>query len=279
MANKTLELRLSLNEDTLHNALAVLNEAGFTPEALMIQVLERCAREGELPLRKPRSRKKARSSEVIFSQNSLFGEIPGVDDVDDEMLPALRPTRPEANLQTLAALQESQAMLRWRARERGSLGEADKNTTLATNLGADRSAPLTLLETRQFRTDKQVIIHDKARPAIIRALEILFTTLTHRRRPDEALALSEDPNAQEFVVPIVAEGLEGPRVLIYQQTDAEVCCVRYGDPEKLLRVVPASLLPGKEGEAAPVPPKPPIDFNNLPTIPPLESLFTDPTMV
>ena len=46
MANKTLELSLSLNEDTLHNALAVLHEAGFTPEALMIQVLERCAREG-----------------------------------------------------------------------------------------------------------------------------------------------------------------------------------------------------------------------------------------
>lgn len=275
MANKTLELSLSLNEDTLHNALAVLHEAGFTPEALMIQVLERCAREGELPLKKSRGKRKMRPSEVIFSQDSLFGEIPG-SEVVEGTLPAIRPTRPEANLQTLAALQESQAMLRWRARERGTLDEKDKDSALGSHLGADQNAPLTLLETRQFRSDKQAIIHDPARPAIIHALEVLFTTLTHRRRPELALSLSENDEGQEFVVPILAPGLEGPRVLIYQQTDAEVCCVRYGDPEQLLRVVPASLIPGRDGEVQVVEEKAPIDFDNLPTIPPIESLFMNP---
>ena len=65
------------------------------------------------------------------------------------------------------ALQEAQAKLRWRARERAS-GEGGSLLPVG-------GAPLELLETKQFRFDKSAIVGDTRRPAIIQALDALFT--------------------------------------------------------------------------------------------------------
>ncbi len=289
----TLELRLTLNADTLSRALSVINEAGFSPEAFMIQVLERCAQEGEIPLKRSRAKKRSAAYMAgVFSQGSLFSD-------DDESAPeavqhAARSLQPVATLETLTALQESQAMLRWRARERKTLTEADANTPLAATLGANQALPLTLLETKQFRLDKRSLIEDPARRAVIRALEQIFRTLTARAEPEGALPLAGSEETGELVVPVIAPGLTEPRVLIVQKTPSEVCCVRYGDPRQLLKVTPLSLLgdaaitspDALRAPTAPAVPSQdntpsaqdtndgPIVFDNLPTIPPLESLFS-----
>gem|GEM_PF-388497 len=273
--NRTLELRLTLNEDTLRRALTIVHDAGFTPEALMVQVLERCARDGEIPLSRPRPRKKAAYMQGVFSQGSLFGSTPEDGTASPEgVLVPVRDVAPAPTLKTLTALQEAQAMLRWRERERRNITEETASTARAGGLTVDRSAPLALLETHQFRQDKQAILTDPEREKIIHALEVVFAVLTHRRTPESALALTGGESPDEYVVPLA--GLAAPRVLIYQRTPAEVCCVRYGDPRELLDVVPEALT-GEADQAKPAAkddkPAEPVDLGNLPTVPPLSSLF------
>ena len=126
--------------------------------------------------------------------------------------PAAKPETLLPSLVTLRALQDAQAKLRWRERERES---ADGSI-----LQSDPDAPLELLETKQFRFDKSLIVGDPRRPAIIAALEALFTELTNRRVPDSLYAVLD---------------VEGASLgLILQIGGAEICLVRYGTPESLL---------------------------------------------
>ena len=125
------------------------------------------------------------------------------------------------SLPTIASLQEAQAKLRWRARERES-AEGQALFGLADQ-------PLELLETKQFRLDKSTIIGDPRRPTIISALEILFTEITTRQTPS---GLRPIEKGECVYVPIAIEG--DPLGLIYEVGEGEICLVRYGAPQALL---------------------------------------------
>ena len=122
---------------------------------------------------------------------------------------------------TLRALQDAQAKLRWRERERES---AD-----GSMLQSGPDAPLELLETKQFRFDKSLIVGDPRRSAIIAALEALFTELTNRRVPE---GLRPVGNGDSLYAVLDVES--APLGLILQIGGAEICLVRYGTPESLL---------------------------------------------
>lgn len=131
-------------------------------------------------------------------------------------------TKLRPSLITMNALQEAQTKLRWRARERAST-EGDSLLPVA-------GAPLELLETKQFRFDKSAIVGDPRRPAIIQALEALFTEITERRRPVGALPID---TTDCLYVPVAVEG--DPIGIICEAGEGEICLVRYGHPEGLLQ--------------------------------------------
>ena len=157
----------------------------------------------------------------LFVQGDLWPED---DDHGSDPAVSAEPTdtKLRPSLITMNALQEAQAKLLWRARERAS-GEGGSLLPVG-------GAPLELLETKQFRFDKSAIVGDTRRPAIIQALETLFTEITERRRPVGALPVD---TTGCLYVPVAVDGY--PLGIIYEAGEGEICLVRYGHPEALLQ--------------------------------------------
>jgi hypothetical protein len=224
---KTYTYRITLDEIEEQRAREVLGHAGMTVEGAISLLLSRTAREGELPLRRARGthrRKPAAGIEGLFVQGDLFAEGPAAPSPLSGRTPGLRPS-----LITIASLQDAQAMLRWRERERS----AEAGELLADAAGK----PLDLLETKQFRLDKALIVSSPQRAAIIAALDAVFTELTAGRTPAEAQPLE---GGESEYLPLRVQGLEtGSLGLIYQKGTAEICLVRYGEPSSLLAAQPA----------------------------------------
>ncbi len=221
---KTYTFTITLDELDARRATEVLAEAGLTPEAVFGQLLERTAREGAIPIKKSRAPKKRRTEAEcpgLFKQGDLFAafKTPKIVAVDDTTAPIDTTLHP--SLPTITSLQEAQAKLRWRARER----ESDEGQALLI----EPTQALELLETKQFRFDKSSIIDDPRRPAIIKALESLFTDITTRQTPSDAHPIEQ---GDSLYVPIRVEGI--PLGLIYQVGEGEICLVRYGQPQDLL---------------------------------------------
>lgn len=222
---KTYTFTITLDELEARRATEVLTEAGLTPEGVIHLLLERTAREGAIPLKKSRATKKRRTEAAcpgLFTQGDLFAafEEPHVAPLEEEPAAPVDTTL-HPSLPTIASLQEAQAKLRWRARERES-AEGQALFGLADQ-------PLELLETKQFRLDKSTIIGDPRRPAIISALEKLFTEITTRQTPS---GLRPIEKGESVYVPIAIEG--DPLGLIYEVGEGEICLVRYGAPQALL---------------------------------------------
>ena len=279
--HKTLDIQLTMNADTLSRALRLLHEAGYTPEAFFMLALERTVLEGGIPFKKPRPRRRATPPAQIsglFEQGNLFapltvevgtldtGLAPRTPEEDEEetgatpteTLPAptprVMPQIAQPTLQTITSLQEAQGLIKWREREREQFltNKAQHASTSGMSVATDNkienelfaqpNEPLRLLETKQFRVDKQQIALDPKRSQIVKALETLFTIMTHRREPEGAYPLQEG-NRAEWVVPVTLTGVTDPNAprlaLIYQRSLHEIVCVRYGTVESLLRSVPA----------------------------------------
>ena len=201
---KTLTFTITLDEIEAGKAAEVLAGAGLTPEGVIRQLLERTARAG-----------------AHFVQGDLFARPDPAEPFYSFNPPAAKPETLLPSLVTLRALQDAQAKLRWRERERES---AD-----GSMLQSGPDAPLELLETKQFRFDKSLIVGDPRRSAIIAALEALFTELTNRRVPE---GLRPVGNGDSLYAVLDVES--APLGLILQIGGAEICLVRYGTPESLL---------------------------------------------
>lgn len=230
---KTVTINLTLDEHDIEGAKSVLSENGLTVENLLTRVIERTAREGAIPLKKRASRPKKKSILAnmfgIFVQGDLFEskddekdktEDPGLE--PENVRPKEEPLRP--TLPSITSLQEAQAMLRWRERER----KATPDAVLSVTRDGDKQ----IIETKQFRLDKVRIAQSPMKAAIIATLEMLFTVLAQGKTPADAVPT--DDRISRYVplyVPGIANGSLG---LIYQAGDAEVCMVRYGKPEELL---------------------------------------------
>ena len=211
---KTLTFTITLDEIEAGKAAEVLAGAGLTPEGVIRQLLERTAREGVVPLRKGRARPKRTDggdAGAHFVQGDLFAR-------PDPAEPFYSFNPPAAKPETLLP---SLVTLRGRERERES---AD-----GSMLQSGPDAPLELLETKQFRFDKSLIVGDPRRSAIIAALEALFTELTNRRVPE---GLRPVGNGDSLYAVLDVES--APLGLILQIGGAEICLVRYGTPESLL---------------------------------------------
>ncbi len=109
-------------------------------------------------LKKSRATKKRRTEAAcpgLFTQGDLFAafEEPQATPLEEEPAAPVDTTL-HPSLSTIASLQEAQAKLRWRARERES-AEGQALFGLADH-------PLELLETKQFRLDKSTIIGQEA---------------------------------------------------------------------------------------------------------------------
>ena len=233
---KTLTFTITLDELDARLAAEVLAQDGLTPEGVIRLILERTAREGALPIKKTKGRRHRAEAVCpgLFVQGDLWAED---EPSDSNPATAVEPadTKLRPSLITMNALQEAQAKLRWRARERasaegGSLRPVD-------------GAPLELLETKQFRFDKSSIVGDARRPAIIQALEALFTEITERRTPAGALPVD---TTDCLYVPVAVDG--DSLGIIYEAGEGEVCLVRYGHPESLLQnpgVLPACFMSTK----------------------------------
>ena len=220
---KTLTFTITLDEIEAGKAAEVLAGAGLTPEGVIRQLLERTAREGVV-LRKGRARPKRTDggdAGAHFVQGDLFARPDPAEPFYSFNPPAAKPETLLPSLVTLRALQDAQAKLRWRERERES---AD-----GSMLQSGPDAPLELLETKQFRFDKSLIVGDPRRSAIIAALEALFTELTNRRVPE---GLRPVGNGDSLYAVLDVES--APLGLILQIGGAEICLVRYGTPESLL---------------------------------------------
>lgn len=221
--SKTINLCITLDDLQADAALAVIAQSGLTPEQLFVYILERTAREGALPIRKTRARRKKPDAAIpgVFRQGSLFDDTP--DALPDDPFEApVRDTSLKANLITIRALQDAQAMLHWRARER----RANPNSTALARKAGD---PRELIETPRFKEEKTQIFNSPERPAIIAALEAAFTDLTQGRTPAGAL-----PVQGESARLVVLGGLKTPVAFIYEGNDDDVCLVRYGTPAELL---------------------------------------------
>ena len=221
---KTLTFTITLDEIEAGKAAEVLAGAGLTPEGVIRQLLERTAREGVVPLRKGRARPKRTDggdAGAHFVQGDLFARPDPAEPFYSFNPPAAKPETLLPSLVTRRALQDAQAKLRWRERERES---AD-----GSMLQSGPDAPLELLETKQFRFDKSLIVGDPRRSAIIAALEALFTELTNRRVPE---GLRPVGNGDSLYAVLDVES--APLGLILQIGGAEICLVRYGTPESLL---------------------------------------------
>lgn len=223
---KTYTYRITIDEIEEQRAREVLGHAGMTVEGAIALLLSRTAREGELPLRRARGmhrRKPAAGIEGLFVQGDLFAEGPAAPAELSGSAPGLRPS-----LITIASLQDAQAMLRWRERER---------TAEAGELLADAAGkPLELLETKQFRLDKALIVSSEQRAAIIAALDAAFTELTAGRTPAESKPLE---GGESCYLPLRVQGLApGSLGIIYEKGAAEICLVRYGAPSSLLAAAP-----------------------------------------
>ena len=101
----------------------MLAGAGLTPEGVIRQLLERTAREGVVPLRKGRARPKRTDggdAGAHFVQGDLFARPDPAEPFYSFNPPAAKPETLLPSLVTLRALQDAQAKLRWRERERES---------------------------------------------------------------------------------------------------------------------------------------------------------------
>lgn len=221
---KTLTFTIALDEIEAAKAAEVLAQAGLTPEGVIRMLFERTAREGAVPLRRGRARLKKTAGDGVdghYVQGDLFARPDPEESGYSFNPPPAEPQTLLPSLATLRALQDAQAKLRWRERERDSAEGA--------MLKSAPGAPLELLETKQFRLDKSLIVGDPRRTAIIAALEALFTEITNRRTPADLRPVGNGDS-------LYAElGIGGARLgLIYQRGECEICLVRYGTPESLL---------------------------------------------
>ena len=120
---KTLTFTITLDEIEAGKAAEVLAGAGLTPEGVIRQLLERTAREGVVPLRKGRARPKRTDggdAGAHFVQGDLFARPDPAEPFYSFNPPAAKPETLLPSLVTLRALQDAQAKLRWRERERES---------------------------------------------------------------------------------------------------------------------------------------------------------------
>ena len=225
---KTYTFSITLDELEARRAAEVLHESGLTAEGVIRLLLERTAREGALPIRKTRSRVQRQPAAAIpglFVQGDLFSSLPPTGEAESFSEAA---RIPRLSLVTLASLQDAQAILRWRARERGS-GDGGL-------LSRSPAGRLELLETKQFRIDKTLIASAPERPAIIAALEAVFTDLTEGRTPPGARPAGSG-SAQ--YLPIHPAGMpEDALAVVYEAGDAEICLARYGSPSDILAEPP-----------------------------------------
>ncbi len=289
---KTLDLHLKLDETVLATALETLRQAGYSPESLMVYLLERTAREGQLPIKKGRSRRSkivTASMAGIFEQGSLFmGEVlaqpadvssPSADVTTEAGAEPSLPRLAKPNLQTFKSLQESQALVRWRHREReAALKEGREDDGLVSKLIVAEGAPLPVLETKQFRVDKTQIATDPHKTDIIRSLETLLTILSHRRQPDGAIPIDEEKPDGEYFIALQVDGVPDFTLgLIYQQSEHEVICVRYGHPRALLESWPSPLATLKEPmpKTQPATPQEPAPSDASPEPEPIVTKTTD----
>ena len=245
---KTLTFTITLDEIEAGKAAEVLAGAGLTPEGVIRQLLERTAREGVVPLRKGRARPKRTDggdAGAHFVQGDLFARPDPAEPFYSFNPPAAKPETLLPSLVTLRALQDAQAKLRWREREResadGSMLQSGPDAPLelletkqfrfdkSLIVGDPELLVFELLETKQFRFDKSLIVGDPRRSAIIAALEALFTELTNRRVPE---GLRPVGNGDSLYAVLDVE--RAPLGLILQIGGAEICLVRYGTPESLL---------------------------------------------
>lgn len=221
---KTLTFTIALDEIEAAKAAEVLARAGLTPEGVIRMLFERTAREGAVPFRRGRARlKKTDGPDVAghFVQGDLFARPDPEESGYSFNPPPAEPQTLLPSLTTLRALQDAQAKLRWRERER----ESAEGAMLKPAPGA----PLELLETKQFRLDKSLIVSDPRRTAIIAELEALFTEITNRRAPADLRPVGNGDSLY------AALGIAGSALgLIYQVGECEICLVRYGTPESLL---------------------------------------------
>ena len=118
---KTLTFTITLDEIEAGKAAEVLAGAGLTPEGVIRQLLERTAREGVVPLRKGRARPKRTDggdAGAHFVQGDLFARPDPAEPFYSFNPPAAKPETLLPSLVTLRALQDAQAKMRWRERER-----------------------------------------------------------------------------------------------------------------------------------------------------------------
>ncbi len=227
---KTVTLHLSLDELDYRQAMRVLSENGLTVDNLLTQILRRTAREGAVPLKKtvsrPRKRTVSANMPGLFVQGELFPLAPQDDlpDGDNNADRSVDPDTLNPTLPTIASLQEAQAMLNWRARERVSS---------ATSRYANGKP---IIETRQFRLDKVLIAQSPDKSRIIQTLEDILTVLSAGRTPPDALPLD---NSQSWYLPLSVPTIpDGTLGLVYQTSDADICMARYGAPSELLHNPP-----------------------------------------
>ncbi len=234
---KTVTINLTLDELDIEGAKSVLSENGLTVENLLTRVLERTAREGAIPLKKHAShpRKKSILGNMLglFSQGDLF-ETPETEKDKPEDLGLNPETQTVKNeplhptAATVTSLQEAEAMLRWRERER----KASNDASLAFTPQGEKQ----IIETKQFRLDKVRIAQSPMKAAIITTLEMLFTLLAQGKTPSDAI-LTDDQIS--WYVPLYVPGIaNGTLGLLYQPGNAEICMARYGKPEDILQNPP-----------------------------------------
>ena len=208
---KTYTFSITLDELEARRAAEVLHESGLTAEGVIRLLLERTAREGALPIRKTRSRAKRHPAAAIpglFVQGDLFSSLPPAGEAESFSEAA---RIPRLSLVTQASLQDAQAILRWRARERGS-GDGGL-------LSRSPAGRLELLETKQFRIDKTRI-----------------ASAPEGRTPPGARPAGSG-SAQ--YLPIHPAGMpEDALAVVYEAGDAEICLARYGSPSDILAEPP-----------------------------------------
>ena len=123
------------------------------------------------------------------------------------------------NLSTLSALQDAQARLCWRARQREETTREEVPIFFR-----DANGPKLLIESKLFYKDKAQISRAPNMAAIVKALEALFDQITVGQVPAGARPLYG--NESVFWAPL---GEAFPRLgIIYEAHEDDVCLIRYG---------------------------------------------------
>ena len=234
----------------------MLAQAGLTPEQAIVLLLERTAREGAIPLKKSRPRHRAtpQVQSGLFKQSNLFDclyeeSTPATEacpspserslnatslstllardaqrlaqqqKVEEDPAPWDEHAVLVPNLSTLSALQDAQARLCWRARQREETSPEE-----VPILFRDPQGPKLLIESKLFYKDKAQISRAPNMADIVKALEVIFDQITVGKLPAGARPLYG--NDTVFWAPL---GEAFPRLgIIYEAHDDDVCLIRYG---------------------------------------------------